>query len=151
MSEELTLNELVEHITKNKPVPNIVHVDDIVLGEELTTISIMAPRAKPWETACTHSPKNIQPDDNNGGSTTLDAVTYNAEDFEDLTRYYDLESRYVASLQKETDAELPDRTKKRMRIKLNVGNFFLNNFKVHIMMYNSPVPSRTMYQVTIDH
>lgn len=49
--QELTYDEIVEHIVSDKPVPNLVQVPNIILEESLRSVSEMAPRPKPWETS----------------------------------------------------------------------------------------------------
>lgn len=47
--QELTYDQIVEHIVSDKPVPNVVEVPNITLDESLRSASEMAPRPKPWE------------------------------------------------------------------------------------------------------
>ncbi|QLQ81142.1 hypothetical protein HG537_0E04970 [Torulaspora globosa] len=61
--QELTYDEIVDHIVSDKPVPNVVEVPNIILDESLRSVSEMAPRPKPWE-------KCVQDDD----TSTRDAL-----------------------------------------------------------------------------
>ena len=47
--QQLTYEELVDHIINDKPVPNILAVPNITQDPSLITKSSLRPRAKPWE------------------------------------------------------------------------------------------------------
>lgn len=49
MSEELSYDDLVEHIVLNKPIPNVVQVPDTVLDSKLGSQPRLTQRIKPWE------------------------------------------------------------------------------------------------------
>lgn len=49
MSNELTYEQIVEHIIENKEIPNAVNVPNIILDDSKRSESKMIPRNKPWE------------------------------------------------------------------------------------------------------
>lgn len=49
MAEDLSYEELVDHIVTNKPIPNVVQVPDVTYDESERTQSELKPRPKPWE------------------------------------------------------------------------------------------------------
>ncbi|CCF58344.1 hypothetical protein KAFR_0E01900 [Kazachstania africana CBS 2517] len=51
MSEDLSYEELVDHIVNDKPVPNVVNIPNVVHSEAMRTESTLTPRLKPWEIA----------------------------------------------------------------------------------------------------
>lgn len=47
--QQLTYDQIVEHIVQSKAIPNVVRVPDIVLDDSLRSESTLRPRYKPWE------------------------------------------------------------------------------------------------------
>lgn len=64
MSEELSYDQIVDHILQDKSVPNVVKVPDIVLEDSMRSESVMRPRNKPWETTNSNDKNNVSSKDN---------------------------------------------------------------------------------------
>ncbi|KOG98607.1 uncharacterized protein DI49_3029 [Saccharomyces eubayanus] len=47
--DELSYEELLDHILNNKPIPNIVEVPNVTLDESLSSSPSLKPRTRPWE------------------------------------------------------------------------------------------------------
>ena len=71
MAEQLTYDQIVEHIVQSKAIPNVVRVPDIVLDDSLRSQSTMRPRYKPWESP---QPLGGSSGSNVGGSSTQEAA-----------------------------------------------------------------------------
>ena len=71
MAEQLTYDQIVEHIVQSKAIPNVVRVPDIVLDDSLRSESTMRPRYKPWESP---QPLGGSSGSNMGGSSAEEAT-----------------------------------------------------------------------------
>lgn len=56
--DELSYEELLDHILNNKPIPNIVEVPDVTLDEGLSSSPSLKPRTRPWERQQQHRSDN---------------------------------------------------------------------------------------------
>lgn len=106
MVENLSYEELIDHIVTNKPIPNVVQVPERTHDESQRTQSELKPRPKPWEIQEKVGESLLvnerlqdqpQPPSNIQLPKELQALT-RSQSIESISRYYAMEAELDAAL-----------------------------------------------------
>ncbi|CAI4044938.1 hypothetical protein SUVZ_10G2020 [Saccharomyces uvarum] len=112
--DELSYEELLDHILNNKPIPNIVEVPDVTLDESLSSSPSLKPRTRPWERQQQHRPDNYARQQSQEIETNV-PLDIDQESLEKMTspsklsEYYDIQSKLGMNVDDDDDDNSNDK------------------------------------------